>query len=548
LAQLGDPYDPAANHPYRMPPTLADDLSLYQGKFYLYFGITPALLLFWPWAALTGHYLLHRQAVLIFCSVGFLASVALLRAAWRRYFPAVAEAAAVAGALALGLATSAPILLERTEVYEVAISCTYALTMLALGAIWLALHRPAQRGRWLAAASLAFGLAVGARPPALFSSIVLLLPLAVAWREAGPASASGPTRRRDLGRLLFAAVGPMLACGLGLALYNYRRFANPLEFGEHYQLSGIRQDNIRHFSPGFLWFNFRIYFLEPLPWQPHFPFVRNLVPPPLPPGHGIVEQPFSPFGVLTNIPLVWLAAAAPLAIAGLPNRRRLAWFLGGTVLLGVIPALTVCLFFGTCSRYELEFLPPLVLLAVLGILGLEKACAFHPLPRRGARFLWVALLAFSVAFNLSASCERYALEHGYFGHSLAELGRIPEATAELQASLRMDPANADAHEDLGVAFARSGRLPEAMAEFRAALRFQPDRADAHDNLGNSFVQIAQYAQAIAEYRAALQLRPASATIHYNLAVAFQQAGQPDAAMAEYREAVRLNPALASHGR
>ena len=39
-----------------------------------------------------------------------------------------------------------------------------ALTMLALGAVWCALHEPARQGRWLAAASLAYGLAVGARP------------------------------------------------------------------------------------------------------------------------------------------------------------------------------------------------------------------------------------------------------------------------------------------------------------------------------------------------------------------------------------------------
>ena len=33
------------------------DLSYYKGKLYLYFGATPALALFWPCVALTGHYL-----------------------------------------------------------------------------------------------------------------------------------------------------------------------------------------------------------------------------------------------------------------------------------------------------------------------------------------------------------------------------------------------------------------------------------------------------------------------------------------------------------
>jgi tetratricopeptide (TPR) repeat protein len=533
LAQLADPYDPAANAPYRTPPTLADDLSFYRGKFYLYFGVTPALLLFWPWAALTGRYLPHWAAAAIFCSIGFLAGAGLLRALGRRYFPELSAWAAAAGALALGLAASAPILLQRAEVYEVSISCSYALTMLALGAIWLALHRPAAQGRWLAAASLAFGLAVGARPPVLFSAVILLLPVAAAW----PAAGQWPARLR----LLLAAAGPLLLCGLGLAAYNYLRFGSPREFGQNYQLSGTQQDTAQHFSLRYLWFDFRIYFLEPMRWHAAFPFVRNIVPPPLPPGEGIVEVPFSPFGILTNIPLVWLALAAPWAAA---DHRPLRWFLSAAALLFLIPATVICLFFGTCSRYELEFLPALVLLAVAGIFGLERKYARRLAGRRAVRGLWIALLVFSVAFNLFAGCERYALEHDYFGHSLSSLGQIPEAVTELRAALRMDPGDGDAHEDLGIALARSDQVPEAVAEFRAALRAEPGRADAHDNLGNGLVQLGQNPDAIAEFREALRLRPRSAATHYNLAIALQRAGRPAEAADELREAIRLDPRLA----
>ena len=55
-----------------------DDLSYYKGKLYLYFGVTPALMLFWPYVALTGHYLLHKDATVIFFSAGFLAGAGLL--------------------------------------------------------------------------------------------------------------------------------------------------------------------------------------------------------------------------------------------------------------------------------------------------------------------------------------------------------------------------------------------------------------------------------------------------------------------------------------
>ena len=139
LAQLADVYDPNANGAYLE----ADghplwDLSYYHGRLYLYFGVTPALVLFWPYAALTGHYLWHKDAVVVFCATGFLASAGLLYLIWRRYFPEVGLAVAAAGTLALGLVGFTPIILPRAEVYEVAISCGYALVMLAL----LALHAP----------------------------------------------------------------------------------------------------------------------------------------------------------------------------------------------------------------------------------------------------------------------------------------------------------------------------------------------------------------------------------------------------------------------
>jgi hypothetical protein len=106
IAQLTDPYDRTANKRYAVL-----DLSYYKGKFYLYFGVTPAVVLFWPYVALTGHYLSQKDAALIFCVVGFLVGMGLLCALWRRYFAEVSVAVVAACALALGLATFVPVLL-----------------------------------------------------------------------------------------------------------------------------------------------------------------------------------------------------------------------------------------------------------------------------------------------------------------------------------------------------------------------------------------------------------------------------------------------------
>jgi len=108
FAQLAAPYDPSA---YSRYPVL--DLSYYKGKLYLYFGAVPALLLFWPYEALFGHYLVQKNAAIIFCSVGFLVSVGLLHALWRRYFSEISVAVVAAGTIALGLVPFTPLLLRH---------------------------------------------------------------------------------------------------------------------------------------------------------------------------------------------------------------------------------------------------------------------------------------------------------------------------------------------------------------------------------------------------------------------------------------------------
>jgi len=117
---------------------------------------------------------------------------------------------AIVGILALGLATGMLEVLSRCDVYEVAMSGGFAFTMLALAAIWCALHEPERQYLWLLMASLTYGLAIGSRPSLLFGGIILLMPVARAWRAA-----TEPSSRRRVGLLFVASVGPVMLIGLG---------------------------------------------------------------------------------------------------------------------------------------------------------------------------------------------------------------------------------------------------------------------------------------------------------------------------------------------
>ncbi len=534
LTRLGDPYDPAANEIYRSAPYRMHDLSYYEGRLYVYFGVTPALILFWPFVALTGHYLSHRLAVVVFCAIGFLASVGLLCALWRRYFSEVSVWVVAAGAVALGLAAGTLAQLTQASFYQVARSCGYMLTMLALGGIWRALHEPERGWRWLAAASAAYGLAVAARQNLLFGAVALLVPVAQAWRE-----------RQRIWPVLAAAVVPITFIGLGLMLYNQLRFDNPFEFGWRYQLATDRQVARQAFSPHFLWFNFRGYFLEPARWSTRFPFVHEAPVPPLPAGYD-AQMTKQPFGILTNIPLVWLALAAPLAWRGRSGQTAsiLRRFVTATALVFGACAFTLGLFYASSFDYEVDFLPSLLLLAVIGILGLERALADRPGWPRAARGGWGVLLAFSVALNLLATADHYAEVDTLRGLKLKSAGRLQEAIEQYEHALQIDPDDADAHECLGNAFMQLGKLPEAIGHQEQALRIKPDHAEGHNNLGVTLERAGKTGEAIQHFEQALRIKPDYAEAHYDLAMTLARTGRVEEAIAHFEQALRINPDFA----
>jgi tetratricopeptide (TPR) repeat protein len=520
--ELGDPAKLKWEDNYGL-----DELSYYKGKLYLYYGVTPAVALFWPYAALTGHYLLHKDATVIFFSAGFLAGAGLLWAVWRRYFKECGSGVLAAGMLALGLAGLAPAVLGRCDVYEVAISCGYALTMLALAGIWRALHDERRRWRWLAAASLAYGLALGARPSLLFGAVILLVPVAQAWRE-----------KRRVWPLLLAACGPIVAMGAGLMIYNALRFDNPLEFGQRYQLPLVVH---QQFSLRYLWINFRVGFLDPARWGGHFPFVDDIAEPELPKGYWQVDHAF---GVLTNIPVVWLALAAPLAWrrGSEEARSNLRWFMGAVALLFGVCVLTLDLHDSMCLRYEMEYAAPLLLLAVVGVFAVERALAGRPAWRWAARCGWGLLLAFSLAFSLLAGSVLKADTHAKIGLVLLKKGSVDEAVANFQKALQMNPDNVLVDNILGNALLQKGRVDEAIAEFQKARQIKPNDPAGHSNLGNALLQKGRVDEAIAEFQQALQIKPGLAVAHYNLGTALLQKGRVDEAIAHFEKALEIQPA------
>jgi hypothetical protein len=347
LFELVDPYDPAKNAPYRL-----HDASLYRGRYYLYYGVAPALTLFVP-LRLLGFDLPESLATAVFAFSAFALSGLVLWRLLRSCAPTTPFGLRLVALLALALTNGMPFLLRGPSVYEVAIAAGACFLWAAAFAFSAAGDHGRVRPWALVLGSLLLGLAVGSRPSHLFSAPLLLALGVLALPE-------GSIRRVKVAAAALAPFGVVLVL---LGAYNAARFSSPFEFGTRYQLSGNHPHGLlwldpRGVVPG-LYFNF----LAPPALRLDFPFVflERRYPGTLPPGY------FGPeliAGVFLLVPFLLVLPAARRALDQGPARARLAIALLAAV--GLLNPLVTSFIIGAANqRYEADFVSFLVVPALV---------------------------------------------------------------------------------------------------------------------------------------------------------------------------------------
>lgn len=372
LLVCDDPYDPA-----RRPQGAGlHDASYYKGRYYIYYGVVPAVVLMLPFRILTGIDLPIAVAVFFFVWIGYGISLLLLMELRRRYFPACGPGLSLLLALALGLASCLPLLLRRHSMYELPIAGGYCFAGLALYALHRAFVADNRPLTWLAFSSLSWGLAIGSRPILILAPLALL-PAAVILLKLTP---DMPLSLRRATPILSAAVLPIAIVGIGLALYNYLRFGSPFEFGLNYILSSVYESKIEHFRPRYYPWNVTAYFLAPVEWSTYFPFLRST---PL-----TLERPFQhfgmdfPFGLLLHVPIIALAPVGLFAALNASREfenRSLRWTTLAIGWTGLTMTAFLLGFYAAMLRYLGDLAPWLVLLACLSYLFLLERLRQMPL-------------------------------------------------------------------------------------------------------------------------------------------------------------------------
>lgn len=229
------------------------DYAFYNNKYYVYFGITPELLLYYPYYLLTGRGFPNHAATFVFYSLFVVGIFLLLKEIVLRYFKSVSYVAYLLIASGLVTCGSLTYLIFTADLYCVPVMAAMALTSVGLW-LWMWAARRMTRvsekvkkkakivdAILLILGSLSMALVVGCRPQMLLFSF---LAIPIFW-DVVIKKRLLFSKTTILSSILFCI--PYVVAAIGIMYYNYIRFGSAFDFGATYSLTN-NDMNLRGFS------------------------------------------------------------------------------------------------------------------------------------------------------------------------------------------------------------------------------------------------------------------------------------------------------------
>lgn len=298
LAALDNPYD--YNSRYELSTNedvnIYWDYAFYNGKYYCYFGVLPAILLYAPYQIITGKYLNTPDAIAILGTLAILSIALLIHRLANKYFLKILRIEyKIIGYLIFMSASNIFYLGFVSRFYSVPILTSITLTTLGLS-FWLNARKSnagevALSAFDLCAGSVCMVANFGSRPQFLLASFFAF---PIFFKEIFKE------------RILFSkesiketisAIIPIPIVLAPFLAYNYIRFGSCFDFGSNYNLTGF--DMIHYVQPKRTTLALIFYYLfQPPSIDANFPFVHS-------------TNLALPFGWAPNEPMfggiIWLA-------------------------------------------------------------------------------------------------------------------------------------------------------------------------------------------------------------------------------------------------
>ena len=363
LLEMENPYDYALRR--AQGQTYYWDAALYNGHYYVYFGVVPCLLTFLPYYVITGTHLSNDISLFIFAILFIIGCFALVKQIIKRYFPdsGISYVSYLVISLLIVNGSGLLFMASYADMYSVPIMAALAFTICGL-ALWLsALNSKKCRIFKLALGSLCMALVAGCRPNLLLFS-ALAIPFF--WDEVINAFKGKRIRDKVSIKNALAFAIPYIIIAAGMMWYNYSRFGSPFDFGSNYNLTTNDMT-----SRGFMWermFPAMNSYLFQLPkMTATFPFIRYADFDSTYMGVTIRESTYG--GIFAYSPLLLLIFCIPWVKDILKKYRVYAPALILTAI-GVATALLDAQFAGILQRYFADFSLMLYLAAAFVLLAL----------------------------------------------------------------------------------------------------------------------------------------------------------------------------------
>jgi Flp pilus assembly protein TadD/mono/diheme cytochrome c family protein len=133
--------------------------------------------------------------------------------------------------------------------------------------------------------------------------------------------------------------------------------------------------------------------------------------------------------------------------------------------------------------------------------------------------------------------------HYNLGAMLQGRGDLAGAEKQYTMALSIRPDDATVNNAIAGANLAAGHPDAAVSYLQTALHSRPDYFDAHYNLGTALAMQNNFAAAVEEFRAAVRLNPQDANAEANLGAALAELGNWKEARAHLEKALEINPSL-----
>lgn len=268
--------------------------------------------------------------------------------------------------------------------------------------------------------------------------------------------------------------------------------------------------------------------------------------------------PFSVSGLLVAISALALAA---ISFAAFRLRTRAPYLLAGWVwfLVTLLPVIGLVQA-GEQARADRFMYVPLAGLTVMAAWGVRDVARARL--SRGA--LAIAAVVVIAAYAMAARAQvqywsdsvalwqrvqsvtpDYYLSYENLGQALRDRNQLDAARVSYEKAIALVPSGAAAEAPLynsfGLVLSYQGRTRESIVPFEKAVALDPAFADAHNNLANSLAADGQSDEALVHFTRALELDPQLATAHFNVAVLMLKQGKAEEAARRLEIALTVDP-------